>query len=60
MEEKYHITIYFKDGARAEYVGVGRPSASPQEIQVKSPDGQEIIIDRSGVKLFIVKPYAEG
>lgn len=60
MEEKYYITVYFKDGDRAEYVGVGRPSSNPQEIQVKSPDGQEIIIDRSEVKLFIVNPYSWG
>lgn len=57
MEKKYHITIYFKEGGRGEYVGTGRPSANPQEIMVKSPDGQEIIIDRAGIKLFIVKPY---
>lgn len=55
--EKYHITIYFKEGGSAEYVGTGRPSANSEEIMVKSPDGSEIIIDRESVKLFIVKPY---
>lgn len=57
--EKYHITIYFKEGGRGEYVGTGRPSSNPQEIMVKSPSGSEIIIGRESVKLFIVKPYLE-
>jgi len=62
MEEKYKISFRLKEPTGQlylNYIGVGRPQQNEMEIMIKSPDGKEIVVQRSSFISFTVQNLEE-
>lgn len=56
-DEKYVITVMYDDGTTQSYAGVDLPHITENEIAIKSPDGYEIVVNRSKVRVFTLSAY---